>query len=469
MKILTRYLLRAHVGPFLFAFAALTGVITINTLARRLADLAGKGLPTDVVLEFFVLSLPATIALTFPMAVLVSVLYTFSNLAADNEITALKASGVDLKRLLLPLFVAAGLIAAGMVWFNDRVLPEANHRWSRLIIDIGRKSPLFVMREQTINRISTSDGRSFYLRAAQIDPMTNEMRDVVIYDVSQPRVSRTVYADSGVMAFNSDRTDLLLTLYDGHLREINMDEPGLFQRVEFREQMRRIPGVANAFQMDRSGEGYRGDREMTVAMMQGRVDTLRQTLRDVKQEAYHTARAEVARITGTSPRPESAEDAPFSVTPPADPVLASRQVHDNLSTSVSRIDDLRRQIREYRVEVQKKYAIAAATLVFVLVGAPLAVRFPRGGVGMVIAVSLLIFAVYYVGLIGGETLADEGYLTPTGAMWAINTLMLGLGVWGVARMGSELSTARGSAWDERIERVRGWVSRARPRGRRRAS
>ncbi|HEU0077056.1 MAG TPA: LptF/LptG family permease, partial [Longimicrobiaceae bacterium] len=134
MKILTRYLLRAHVGPFLFAFLALTGVITINTLARRLAELAGKGLPLDVVFRFFVLSLPATIALTFPMAVLVSVLYTFSQLTADNEVTALKASGIDLKRLLLPVFVAAALIAGGMVWFNDRVLPESNHRWSQLMV-----------------------------------------------------------------------------------------------------------------------------------------------------------------------------------------------------------------------------------------------------------------------------------------------------------------------------------------------
>src|SRR5690349_12140676 len=106
MNILTRYLLRAHLGPFLFSFIALTGVILINTLVRRLADLAGKGLPGGVIFRFFYLALPATVALTFPMAVLVSVLYTFSQLTAENEVTALKASGVNLKRLLVPLLVA---------------------------------------------------------------------------------------------------------------------------------------------------------------------------------------------------------------------------------------------------------------------------------------------------------------------------------------------------------------------------
>src|SRR5690349_17041740 len=101
MKVLTRYLLRSHLAPFFFAFLALTGVVLINTLARELANLAGKGLDTEVFVEFFVLSLPANIALTLPMSVLVAVLYTFSQFAAENEITALKASGIDLRRMTL--------------------------------------------------------------------------------------------------------------------------------------------------------------------------------------------------------------------------------------------------------------------------------------------------------------------------------------------------------------------------------
>ena len=106
MNLFTRYLLRAHIGPFFFAFVALTGVILINTLAKELASLAGKGLPTIVVLEFFILSLPANIALTMPMAVLVAVLYAFSHLAADNEITAMRARGAVLTDVVV-LVVAA--------------------------------------------------------------------------------------------------------------------------------------------------------------------------------------------------------------------------------------------------------------------------------------------------------------------------------------------------------------------------
>ena len=113
MKVLTRYLLRSHVAPFFFAFLALTGVVLINTLAQQLANLAGKGLSTAVFVEFFVLSLPANIALTLPMAVLVAVLYTFSQFAAENEINALKASGIDLRRMVLPLLFAAATVSSG--------------------------------------------------------------------------------------------------------------------------------------------------------------------------------------------------------------------------------------------------------------------------------------------------------------------------------------------------------------------
>src|SRR5687768_10502287 len=103
MGILTRYFLRAHFAPFLFSLVVLTGLLFINTVARRFEELAGKGLPIGVIMEVFGLSFFHIFALTLPMAVLVAVLYSFSQLTADNEITALKASGVSLRRLLVPL------------------------------------------------------------------------------------------------------------------------------------------------------------------------------------------------------------------------------------------------------------------------------------------------------------------------------------------------------------------------------
>lgn len=440
MKILTRYLLRVHLGPFLFAFVALTGVVLINTLARRLADLAGKGLPTGVVMEFFVLAVPATVALTFPMAVLVAVLYTFSQFTAENEITALKASGVDLRRMVMPLMVSAGLIAAFMVWFNDRVLPEANHRWSLLWADIARKTPTLILQEQTVNRIPTSDGRTIYIRASRIDPATNRLWDVSIYDLTRPEESRTIYADSAVTAFNAARTDMVLHLYDGHMRQATSDQPGQFQYLSFREQTLGIPGVGNELNLADRGTGYRGDREMTIAMLQARIDTL---ARDRGHARRETGKVAMADLNAILPRGKADTTNRYNGQTAAD---RARQMAETLRTSDQRVKDLEREMREYEVEIHKKWSIAAASLVFVLVGAPLALRFPAGGIGMVIAASLAIFSLYYVGLIGGEALADRGYLRPQTAMWAMNVVMAVVGLFAFLRMGRETSTARSGGW-----------------------
>jgi lipopolysaccharide export system permease protein len=462
MKVLTRYLLRAHLGPFLFAFAALTGVILINTLARQLAELAGKGLPMDIIARFFLLSLPSNIALTLPMAVLVAVLYTFSQMTAENEVMALKASGVDLKRMVLPLLVVAALIAGGMVWFNDRVLPESNHLWRQLMVDISRKSPLFVLREGTLNRIESGDGTArYYLQARRIEPATNRLWDVVIYDLSDPRQRRTIYADSGRMAFNESRTDLLLTLYDGQLREIDFDQPRNFQNVDFGEQLLRMQGIGNELERE-AGGGYRGDREMTVAMLNARIDTLRAELVSAHESSIASAEADLDRVLGNVPADRAAALAlpPSAGIDNSEPGIAAGVVRE-LRLAAQREAGLERQIREYRVEVQKKYSIAAATLVFVLIGVPLALRFPRGGIGMVIAFSLTIFALYYVGLIGGEGLADRGYVPPGWAMWAMNAVMAALGLFGLSRIGRETSTTRGGGSFEWLERLRGRLRRPR--------
>ena len=141
MKIIHRYVLREHAGPLTFALSALTSLLLINYIAKRFGELVGKGLPTGIILQFFYLSVPFTVAMTLPMSVLVATLYAFSRLAAENEITAMKANGVSMVRLLVPVIISASLLSVGMIWFNDRVLPKANHKLRTLQGDIARKKP----------------------------------------------------------------------------------------------------------------------------------------------------------------------------------------------------------------------------------------------------------------------------------------------------------------------------------------
>jgi len=460
MGILTSYVIRAHVGPFLFAFTTITGLLFLNAVAQRLEDLTGKGLDWTVVVSFMILSLPHTIALTLPMATLVAVLYAFSELTAHNEFTAMKAGGVRPQRLLLPLLGVGFILAELMFIFNDQVLPEANHRLKDLLIDLNRKSPTFELREQVVNQIQVSDNLNpVFLTASRIDNVRNQLEQVVIYDSETTGAHRTTYADSGSMAFNPARTDLFLTLHDGVVLETDPGRPGAFRQLYFTKQIIPLRGVGNELERGASG-GDRGDREMTTAMLQDRIDKRRVELDDVKLLGRSQAREAVLEALGRAPGQDAiplpqpmatAED------PKLDPLI--KQAESNARTATFRSRAIESSINRYQVEIHKKYALAFACVVFVLLGAPLAVLFPRGGLGLVIAASSGIFAVSWGGLIGGESLADRGIAPAAVAMWAPNAMFLLVGLWLANRMGNEAVTMRDGEWGNLYWTMRARVAR----------
>ncbi len=508
MKILTRYILKEHVGPLVFALSALTAIMLLNQVARRFGDLVGKGLGARVIGEFFALSVPFIIAMTLPMAVLVSVLYAFSRLGSENEITALKASGVGISRLMLPPLVGAAFMALFMILFNDQILPRANHRLRALQTDIARTKPTFALREQVINEVTP--GR-LYLRAGRVDERSNRMRDVVIYDLSDPSRRRTIIADSGDMAMTPDRIDLELTLYNGLSRELPTDSPGEMQRLYFLTDVVRVRGVGSELQRS-DGEGLKGDREMSICEMdRAYVQSMRQ-LAHAQAEVERALVGHVVRLsTGSDsiPAVDTTFRRPVSLSstycaivqaigprrlqaqmpPPQRPAEERRQQQLRVPGALieelvdpaalqpaeaiaptiaanfaqpaaeaellaSRVTDAQYGVSRYLVEIHKKFALATACMVFVLLGAPIALRFPRGGVGMVIGASLIVFAGYYVGLIGGESLANRLIVRPALAMWISNVVFTLVGLyflWKVRRAGG---SARGGDMAEMLDSVR---------------
>ena len=538
MRILSKYILKQHVPPFVFALSALTLLLLLDQVSERFGDLVGKGLDWHVIAEVFALSIPFILAMTLPMAVLIAVLYTFNRLASDNEITAMKANGVHLPSLILPLGLVATLLAGGMVLFNNTVLPESNHRLQGLLTEINRKKPTFALKEQTVNEVKAHE---LYLRTGRIDRPRSMLRDVAIYDQREAERPRTIYADSARMAYSRDRTDLYLTLHDGVTHEWRRNRPGSFQRIFFEKQIMKVPGVTNRLQRGSAG-GYKGDREMSIGEMQVEVDSAdaraarvrrssqayawaatrallgdsvrldereyldfvygtgqetravsRTSRANRREAAAGSLEARVAAATdsqrggrdtasggppvpaepgpgggdsaGSAPGGGEAGDAPAVAAAPStaeDSILNARasaaferselriglrglRDYRNESTVTSRMDvftglldsSLQRRSR-FAVEIQKKIAIPVACVVFVLIGAPIAIRYPLGGVGMVVGVSFGFFCAYYVSLVGGEELADRLILSPFWAMWAPNILFgsVGLGfVWRAIRVG----------------------------------
>ena len=471
MSILIRYLVRSHIGPFLFSLTLLTGLLFLNTVAQRLDQLVGKGLPWTVLLEFAVYALPHTVALTLPMSVLVAVLYAFSDLTAENEITAMTGGGVNPVRILLPLVGIGVILAGGMYLFNDKVLPESNHALKNLLVDISHKTPTFQLKEQVVNEVQAQTEnrpRKYFLQAARIDPVTSELEDIVIYDVGDPQARRTTYAKRGTMAFSEDQTDLFLNLYEGSVFEVPIDRLGGFQQADFGQQFLPIRGIANILERGFSSD-YRSDREMSTEMLGWRAMAYDRDRAEVIEEALENSRYAVRKALGwrsegdslVPPQPSGAAEEdlvpaaglqqPDAIAPDG----VTRSAVMTSKTSAEQEESYRLAAIKYRVEIHKKYSIAFACIVFVLLGAPLAVRFPRGGVGMVITASVVIFALFWMALIGGETLADRGYVSPAISMWLANLVLLPIGIFMVSRMSRQVATARAGGWDDLVFTVLG--------------
>ena len=158
------------------------------------------------------------------------------------------------------------------------------------------------------------------------------------------------------------------------------------------------------------------------------------------------------------PTPAAADSAaPARLQPP----MAALSSISDLSTILDEEAFATREVHQYSVEIHKKFALSVACMTFVLIGVALALRFPRGGVGLVIGVSFLVFAIYYIGLIGGESLANHNIISPFWAMWADNVIFLFVGLLLVSRMGREGVTTRGGNFGETMDKISGWFTRTR--------
>ncbi len=498
VRILSRYILKQHLPPLAFALAALTCAMLVNQVAKQFGNLVGKGLPWSVILEVFVLTIPFIVAMTLPMAVLVAVLYTFSHLAADNEVTAMKASGISVGRLLAPVLGGATLVGVIALLWNDQLLPWSNHRLRTLLVDIQRKKPTFQLKEQVINEVVPGQ---FFLRAARIDPASNKLKDVTIYDLEDAERRRIITADSGRMAYTPGGTDLYLTLLEGEIQEVKRATPAQFNRTFYHTNRIKVAGIGNSLELTES-DSYRGDREMTICGMAQVVAQARQDAERARRDAREAVVGDLRRVIHLVPyvRPTSMPATAALVTSEGDPpplhavppglycralgalsglVVPAKAEAAQVPAALSRpaqatptlvtpgataaveqrVRAARQRAAIYEVEIHKKLAISAACVIFALLGVPLAIRFPRGGVGLVIGTSLAVFSIYYVGLIGGEELGDRLVVSPFLAMWTPNLIFTVAGLTLLAAVRREGSTAQGGDWDELRDALFGWISK----------
>jgi lipopolysaccharide export system permease protein len=465
-RILTKYVLKEHIGPFLFGFITVIFVFLVQFLTRTLDKLVGKGLDTGVIVELILLQIAWMVVLAAPMAVLISTLMTFGNLTNALEMTAMRAGGISVVRIMLPV-LAAGLTLA---WLTERfgnvALPEANHRAKVLMMDVSRQKPSFGLKDGVFSDMMYG----YSILVNKTFEQSPGLKGITIYDYTDAGKTAVVVADSGFMEFSRDGRYLLMTLVNGEMHETDKETQKSYRKVNF--MYHKVLFDATGYGFERSDESAvsRGDRELSADDMLYIVDSLSYQLNIARENRLRDMTQHIELLTlpqsllmpdgvrlkaviSEQPSLSSRADSVLQTlvqpdaTPPADSLGYLRHVaidrrdaaadqaltvlRNNMSlisNHLYRIGNYENNVSSYMVEVHKKYALPFACFFFVLVGVPLGVMAKRGGFGIGAGLSLLFFLVYWAFLIGGEKLADRAIMPPSIAMWLGNIVIFFVGI-----------------------------------------
>lgn len=410
---------------------------------KSIDQLIGKGLSLWIIIQLIVLNLAWMLTLAVPMSVLVATLMAFGSLSSNNEITIMKASGVSLTKLMIPVLIFSGLITYLMIQFNNYVLPEANHKARVLLQDISKTKPTFFLESGKFS--DDIGGAKIFVRKTYEN--SNELEGVYIYDYSNPNNKNLITAEKGDIGFTADFKNIVMNLRSGEIHQLNnLDFANKYRKVEFEKHRIILDAAGFGFHQSSDNAFIRGDRELSAQAMNILVDSINQArvkaretllsgfLSDIK--CFFKIKYIDTVLNKNKPlvkRDSLSTDKSTLTTYDTIPII-----YRNLITKLGQVQNhyqlekqLDKQIDVYSVEIYKKYSIPFACIIFILLGAPLGYKVKRGGFGIAAGLSLLFFLLYWVSLIGGEKLADRGIVSPFWGMWLVNFI---LGLFGLYLM-----------------------------------
>lgn len=431
MKIVNYYILRAHVGPFLFGFSTVLFIFLMQFIINSLDKLLGKGIETSIIVQAILYNIPWMVVLAAPMGVLFSTLMAFGTMSANYEVPIIKSAGTSLFSMMKPVIVAGAVLSVVLFWFNDYVLPESNHQAKVLMSDIQRKKPTFALQA---GQFSPNMGGKIIL-AREIDSISGELYDVTIYDYSQMNQQNIVSADSGIIGFSKDYSNLIINLFSGEIHQRNNQDLKDYKIIKFREY--QVKTEASGFDFNRTDVNLisRGDREMQIKDMEKVVSTNQQSKEfSVKIIDSLTTQHLDYVLNGKEYRDKSkVKTKDYKIDTARREVLARVQrnlsfLSSDLRNNAFTIENRNDNIQKYEVEIWKKYSIPLACLVFVFVGVPLGIRTKGGNFGISAAISLGFYIIYWGCLIAGEKLADKGIISPFMGMFFADIIVLFIGI-----------------------------------------
>ena len=432
---------------FIGTFFICLFIFMMQFLWRYVDELVGKGLEMSVMAQFFFYSALTLVPVSLPLAVLLASLITFGNFGERYELLAMKAAGISLLKIMRPLaFFVCGLVGVSF-YFQNVVGPIAQAKLGTLILSMKQKSPELDIPEG----VFYSEIKDYNLKVAKKDRKTGMLYDVLIYNMKDGfENAHIIYADSGRLEMTADKQHLWLHLYSGDLFENLKAQSMKSQNVPYRRESFREKHTLIEFDSDfnMADESIMSNQSSAknMAMLQTSIDSMkvlgdsigRQYYREVAEgnfrPSYGLSKEDTVKIESADIQEYNVDSlyAAASLTQKQKVISSAASRAENVSSDLSfkkyTMENNDYAIRKHKTEWHKKITISLSCLLFFFIGAPLGGIIRKGGLGMPVIVSVLVFIIYYIIDNTGYKMARDGKWVVWMGMWTSSAVLAPLGI-----------------------------------------
>lgn len=425
MKKLDQFILKSFIGPFVAILLVVVFILVMQFLWLYIDELVGKGLSLKVIFEFLGWGSVTMLPLSLPLATLLASMMTLGTLGENNELLAIKAAGISLQRVMVPLGIACLLISVGAFFISNDLMPVAFNKIYTLRDDIGKtKEEIKIPTGTFYNGIE-----GYILRVNERDDETGMMHGVMVYNHTgnKGNTSLTI-ADSAMMKMSKDKSFLSFTLYDGaNYEETNTkkyrDTTLQLQKIDFTRQELFIPLENYAFEKSDSARFDDEVKSMNLKQLYHGQDSIGGLNADAKASnikgmmntrniRFVNQLDSAVRVSRTSRFVMEDGDRWKDIDVEIRALENAKANADEMQVTLNSYSRERFHytftLRRIDIEILKKFALSVACLIFFFIGAPLGALIRKGGLGTPAIISVLFFVAYWVIDISGTKLARDG-------------------------------------------------------------
>lgn len=444
LKRIDKFILKAYLGPFFLTFFISLFILLMQFLWLYVDDLVGKGLEWHVLLRLLFYASSTFVPMALPLAILLSSLMTFGNLGEHYELVALKASGISLKRIMMPLIIFSIMLSASAFLFSNNVLPYANLKFHSLLYDVKQKKLAFQLKKGIFN----TDLGDYSIRIGNKNKDATEIFDVMIYDHSDKRGNTKVtVAERGKVEQLAGGNTIQFTLYNGYNYEEILDKRKQwqtkrpFQTTKFASERVRF-SFDNGLKRTDENLFKNSYHMMNLAQLRHSKDSLSRNMESRKQSVYRLINLrqstykdyDYQRLHNFLSQNINSTSASFIV-PHAQKqktieaaLREARSLQASLDHIAAELINKEDIIRKHDIALHKKFTLSIACLLLFFVGAPLGAIIRKGGLGLPVVVSTLFFIAYYIIGISGERAVKAGSMDIWAGMWLASAIFLPIGL-----------------------------------------